>query len=63
MKHLNIATYAPGTLQKLYEISDLSDGAIVNGENYPSSLYIEIINDDDVDTIIDMIKEKGLTIL
>jgi hypothetical protein len=63
MKSITVATYAPGTLQKLNEIAELSDGSIVHVENYPSSLSVDIINDDDTDIIIAMIREKGLTIL
>jgi len=63
MTHINIATHAPKTLEKLKEIAELSDGAIVNCEGYPTSLSIDIVNEGDVDIVIEMVKEKGLLIL
>jgi hypothetical protein len=63
MKAIAVATYAPRTIEKLNEIAELSDGAVVHSENYPSSLSVDIINDNDYDIIIQMIREKGLVIL
>ena len=60
---LFISTHIPKTLEKLNDVVGLSEGATVGSENYPTSLYIDIIEDGDVEIMKEMIAEKGLTIL
>jgi hypothetical protein len=60
---LFISTHIPKTLEKLKEVVELSDGATIGAESYPTSLYIDILVDGDVEIMKEMISEKGLTIL
>jgi hypothetical protein len=63
MVRINISTHTPKTIEKLNEIVELSDGAIVHAEGYPTSLFIELVHEEDFDIIVGMIKESKLTIL
>ncbi len=63
MTKIYISTHIPRTLEKLKDLVDLSEGAVIGSESYPTSLYIDIIEDGDVEIMKEMIKEKGLIIL